>query len=157
MKTFPMLFRVTLATIAVTAMAVLATPAQAGRSAPLVNPPAVAIPASAGKALTEVEVRDAIVKGGAAKTWMLKSEQPGRLVLAVDVRSRHAAEVAITYDAKSYRVEYLSSVNLNYRKTETGEVIHPTYLRWIKGLMAEINKGLGIQSAPGETSDVDEL
>lgn len=157
MKLFPSISRALCLALTVATLAVFATPALAGRSTPLVNPPAVVIPATAGKAWTEIEVRDAIVRGGAAKTWVLKSEQPGRVVLAVDVRSRHAAEVAITYDAKTYRVEYLSSVNLNYRKAEQGEVIHPTYIRWVRGLMAEINKGLGIQSTQAEPADADEL
>ena len=49
---------------------------------------------------------------------------------------RHVAVVAITYDAKSFSINYVSSQNL----LQKGGQIHKSYNRWIRNLEGAIRR-----------------
>ena len=49
---------------------------------------------------------------------------------------KHVAAVAITYDAKSFSINYVSSQNL----LQKGGQIHKSYNRWIRNLEGAIRR-----------------
>ena len=62
--------------------------------------------------------------------------------------SSAASKVAITYDAKTVKIQYVSSQKLAYEaKPDGSRVIHPRYIAWVKNLRADIVRDL---NAPPE-------
>ena len=93
------------------------------------------------------QVRDAIVTGAASHGWALKSETPGRLVLALEHKGgKHRLEVAANYTEAGYQIEYLSSDNLKYAKASDGsQVIDSAYYRWLSSMAAATRKSLTVK------------
>jgi hypothetical protein len=71
----------------------------------------------------------AIKRAGTSLGWDIQKVGPGKMKGTLDVR-RHVAVVDITYDMKSFSIEYVSSQNLLH----DGDMIHRNYNRWIKNL-----------------------
>lgn len=121
---------------------------------PLVNPAPIKTATLTRVKLSAPQVRAAIIAGGAAQAWMLKSEEADHVVLRFE-KGRYAVEVRLPYSEEGYRIEYLSSRNLDYQIAEldsrpnvfpeigvtkpTGPVIHPAYTRWTDALSRSIN------------------
>lgn len=105
-------------------------------SAPIMNVSDQTVAAPPGKAMTQDQVKTAILRAGSALGWVMKEEKPGLIVGTLSLRD-HIAVVDIPYSAKSYSITYKSSVNLN----ETNGQIHRNYNGWIQNLQ----KGIGNQ------------
>lgn len=117
---------------------VIATAALAGcNTMPIQNVSDAPVTTATGKHLNEVQVRDAIVRAGAALGWQMKEESPGLLVGTLYLR-KHVAVVSIPYSANTYSVQYRSSVNLD----EKDGKIHKNYNGWIQNLTRGINAQL---------------
>jgi hypothetical protein len=97
--------------------------------APIHNVEQTPVTTASGKALTQDQVRNAIVRAGAALGWQFKDEGPNMLVGSIHLRT-HEAVVSIPYSATSYSIKYRSSSNLN----EAGGNIHKNYNGWIQNL-----------------------
>ncbi|MDB5957037.1 hypothetical protein [Ramlibacter sp.] len=120
------------------ATVVLAAAALAGCvAAPIMNVSEAPVATASGKALSNEQVRGAIVRAGSALGWQMKEEGPGMLLGTLQLRN-HTAVVAIPYSPKSYSVQYRSSVNLD----EKGGTIHKNYNGWIQNLTRGINAQL---------------
>jgi len=86
-------------------------------------------------ALSKQQVRDAIIAGGLAHGWALKSETPGRLVLELEHRGKYRVEIAVSYDETQYSIAYVSSENLRYSEGADGaRMIDNAYYRWLSAL-----------------------
>lgn len=83
------------------------------------------------------DVRNAIVRAGAALGWQMKDDGPGRIVGTLHLRD-HMAQVVITYSVQSYSINYLNSQNLKY----DGGSIHSNYNGWIQRLDGQIRANL---------------
>ncbi|HUO79861.1 MAG TPA: hypothetical protein VMU00_06940 [Steroidobacteraceae bacterium] len=100
------------------------------------------IPPKAGTQRTLEDVQHAITVAGAkAGHWSVSESSPGRMKLTVMTRS-HSAVVEITFDTQSYSIHYVDSTNLNYKKTDTEELIHPHYNGWVLKLKQNIDQQL---------------
>ena len=106
-------------------------------SAPIMNVKDAAVTSSSGKAMSNTEVRNSILRAGAALGWQMKDEGPNMLVGALILRD-HTAVVEIPYSPSTYSIKYRSSVNL----TESGGNIHKNYNGWIQNLTRGINAQL---------------
>ena len=88
------------------------------------------------KSYTLTDVRNAIMRAGAALGWQMQEVAPGHLVGTLNVRT-HRAQVDIKYNTKSYSITYKDSTNLNYDGTN----IHSNYNGWVQNL----DKGIKTQ------------
>ncbi len=99
---------------------------------PPINNPLVGINTS--KALTQDEVRLAIITACPRTHWVAKDIKPGEIEATVHVRS-HTAVVTISYNAKEYHIKYKSSTNLHAKDG----TIHKNYNGWIDNLRRNID------------------
>ncbi len=83
------------------------------------------------------EVKNAILKAGVARKWIMSVVYPG-VIKARQLSGSHSAEIIITYTATSYSIKYDSSHNLN---ASNGK-IHRNYNRWIHNLDKQIQLNL---------------
>lgn len=118
-----------------------ATPA-AAKTVELPEPQRVAAVGPMGKAPTAEQVRHAVATAGAPRGWMMVDEQPGRITLRNVVRGKHTVVVAVDYDAGGFRIDYVSSENMNFREKRGRRYIHPKYLQWTAMLAQDIGARL---------------
>lgn len=122
-------------------IALLATPAYAANTAPLYTPEPIQVPA--GKSAEDV--KKAVRKALFDKAWEIREIGPGHLqgkhTKSGGKGKLHVAVVDVRFDAKSVRIVYKDSQELNYDK-ESG-VIHKTYNGWAKNLEKNIRANLG--------------
>jgi|SRR5882672_4062883 len=114
--------------------------APAGANDPVVNFENLPVAASAGKLLSQAQVRDAIVAAASARQWKVNYVAAGMLVAQRNIAGRHLVEVDIRYGPQQYSVLYRNSINMNYRDADA--TIHPNYNRWTKELVDSINRAL---------------
>lgn len=122
-------------------IALLATPAYAANTAPLYTPEPIQVPA--GKSAEDV--KKAVRKALFDKAWEIREigpgHQQGKHTKSGGKGKLHVAVVDVRFDAKSVRIVYKDSQELNYDK-ESG-VIHKTYNGWAKNLEKNIRANLG--------------
>ena len=106
--------------------------------APIQNVSDAPVTVVSNKPLTEMDVRNAIVRAGAGLGWIMKDAGPGKLNATLLLRT-HTAEVEIPYSTGSYSITYKSSTNLQ----EANGKIHRNYNGWIQNL----NRGINAQLA----------
>lgn len=96
-------------------------------------------------------IQDSILKALEFKRWVVEKKSDGLVIASINVRS-HRARIKITYDQKSYQINYMDSTNLDYRvkkmrvvtRDYVGESnkgvahIHRNYNKWIQLLDNEI-------------------
>lgn len=119
-------------------LAVPAAAAQA-RSAELVDPPSIQIPAGVAQAQVGREVKRALLGRG----WSINQERPGEVESTLYLRG-HEVRIAIGYDARAVRITYLASANLDYEEVDGKRWIHSNYLGWIGFLAGDIANNLRI-------------
>lgn len=116
-------------------LALATAPAQA-KVDELPEPQRVAVAGPMGKTPSLEQVRHAVATAGAPRGWQMVDEQPGRITLRNVVRGKHTVVVAVDYDAAGFRIDYVSSENMNYREKRGRRYIHPKYMQWT-GLLAQ--------------------
>lgn len=116
-----------------------ATTAQAGcmRCDPILNVANAPVMSASGKALTDDQVKSAIIRAGAALGWQMKDAGAGTITATLLIR-KHTAEIEIPYSPTSYSISYKSSVNLD----EGDGQIHKNYNGWVQNLTRGINAQL---------------
>ena len=85
------------------------------------------------------KVKKAIYLAGAGLGWSMSDKGRGKAIGTLHLRS-HVAVVDITYDNKTYSINYKDSQNLGY---ENGN-IHSNYNGWIQNLNKAIQVNLSI-------------
>ena len=108
------------------------------RCEPILNISDAPVTSASGKAMTNDQVKGAIIRAGAGLGWIMKEAGPGKLTATLAVR-KHTAEIEIPYSSKQYGVKYKNSTNL---EAADGQ-IHKNYNGWIQNL----NKGINAQLA----------
>lgn len=88
-------------------------------------------------ALQDVEM--AIRRAGAGLGWQIVPRAPGKAEGILVLRD-HRAVVDITYDAKTYGIQYKDSTNLGY----DGTTIHSNYNGWVQNLDKAIRTQLSL-------------
>ncbi len=114
------------------------------RSAPLVDPDPIAIPAG----LTQEQVAKDIKRALIARGWSVTSEQPGQIDSTLHLRT-HTARIQATYDDKQVRLAYVSSEELGYKEKNGKRSIHPNYLGWVGFLVNDINTNFKVSESGG--------
>ncbi|EAA8386706.1 hypothetical protein OZ379_000692 [Salmonella enterica] len=114
------------------AFAVVGALAGCARTAPIDN---IQSTVSAGH--TEAQVKNAILKAGAQRQWIMNDAGPG-VIKARQQNRDHIVEVRITYSATGYSIKYDSSLNL----LASGGKIHKNYNRWVRNLDKDIQINL---------------
>jgi hypothetical protein len=103
---------------------------------PIYNVKGAPVEGPGGKPPTMAEVEKAIVRAGSALGWKMQPVKPGHVVGTLNLRS-HTAIVDVTFDTRTYNINYKDSVELNYDGTN----IHKNYNGWIQNL----DKGIRAQ------------
>lgn len=107
------------------------------RTAAVYNVTDTPINTGSGKEPTMEQVEQAIL-GAATATkpaWSMKVLKPGHILATLHIRS-HTAIVDITYNTKSYSINYNGSTNLKY--DAEAKTIHSNYNGWIQNLDSAI-------------------
>ncbi len=107
------------------------------RSAELVDPPPIAVPAGLSQAQVASEIKRALQGRG----WAVNQERPGETEATLYLRG-HDVRIAIDYDARDVRIAYQASANLDYEEAEGKRWIHSNYLGWIGFLAGDIQNNL---------------
>ncbi len=118
------------------AAAVVGALAGCARTAPIAQ---IQTTVSAGH--TEAQVKNAILKAGIQREWIMSDAGPGVIKARQQTRD-HVAEIKINYSATSYSINYDSSLNL----MASGGKIHKNYNRWVHNLDKDIQINLGSSS-----------
>jgi hypothetical protein len=144
-------------------LALLAVPASARTSVPIIDYPDQPVVTGSGKTLSAADVRQAIASAATQRNWVVTNGPgEGRVTATLTVRNKHTISVVIAYKADAFSVGYLSSVNMNYNEnwpveqTSYGNrgytvqqkdntlpgVIHPNYNKWVQDLLTGIKINL---------------
>jgi hypothetical protein len=101
----------------------------------------IAVETSSGKALTAAQVQAAITAAATRRDWVVKPAGRGQLAAHIDVR-QHAVDLVIRFDNKKYSLDYKDSTELGYvaKAGDKGPLIHPSYNKWLRTLVADIKK-----------------
>jgi hypothetical protein len=130
------------------ALAVLSLFAFAGlvhaRSAALVDPDPVAIPAGLSQEQVVKDIKRALIGRG----WSVTTEQPGEIQSTLNLRD-HVARIKVSYDAQQVRLAYMDSSNLDYKLKRGKPVIHGNYLGWIGFLVNDLNTNFTVSAEGG--------
>lgn len=114
------------------AIAVVGALAGCARTAPIAQ-----VHSSVSAGHTQEQVKNAILKAGVQRQWIMSEVGPGVIKGRQQTRN-HVAEVRITYSATGYDIKYDSSLNLQ----ASGGKIHKNYNRWVHNLDKDIQVNL---------------
>lgn len=117
-----------------------ASPAHAGKHDPIYTPEPIAVPAGKGSE----EVKKAVRKALFDKGWEAREIGAGHMQgkhTKSGKNGSYTAVVDVRYDARTVRIGYKDSENLNYDKTDN--TIHGTYNKWVRNLERNIRANLG--------------
>ena len=106
-------------------------------SAPIRNVSNAPVTSASGKALSDDQVKGAIIRAGSALGWQMKEIGPGKLGATLNLR-KHEAVIEIPYSRAGYSITYKASTGLD----ETAGNIHKNYNGWIENLTRGINAQL---------------
>ncbi len=90
-----------------------------------------------GTRLSLGEIRQAIIKAGHQKRWVMNDNKPGELTARFNP-GKYSVEVAIPYSTKNYSILYRTSTGLK----ANGKKIHRTYKKLINELQNAIRTGI---------------
>ena len=107
------------------------------RTAQVYNVTDTPINTGSGNEPTLEQVEKAILSAATASkpAWAMRVVKPGLITATLNVRS-HMAVVDITYNTKSYSINYKESNNLKYDGEKN--TIHSNYNGWIQNLDSAI-------------------
>lgn len=139
-------------TIVLAALAAFAFSGQVmARSAPLVDPDPIEIPAG----LTDKQIAKEIKRALLQRGWEVTSDKPGDIEGTLHLRT-HMAKIRITYDSRQVNIAYLDSSELEYAQKNGKRVIHPNYLGWIGFLASDIKANLAVTALDSDTENESE-
>ena len=138
-----------------TMLAVASVPAIAGKQDPMVIPAYEKVESTNGIPPTAARIKAAIIHAGKARGWTVSDSEPGRVTLRYAPRT-HEVMVAVRYDANGYKIEYVSSKEMNYEIKRGKPEIHGNYNRWIRNLAIDIqNSPVFHQADAGTDADAE--
>ena len=119
------------------AFAFAAAPAFAGKHDPMDIPVYERVESTNGIPPSAARIKAAILHAGKTRGWTTVESEPGRVTLRYAPRT-HEVVVAVRYDDNGFKIEYVSSVEMNYRMKGGAPEIHGNYNRWIRNLSQDI-------------------
>lgn len=118
-------------------LAAACAPAIAGKQDPMVIPVYEKVESTNGIAPTAARIKAAIIHAGKSRGWTVGDSEPGKVTLRYAPRT-HEVIVAVRYDANGFKIEYVSSKEMNYETKRGTPEIHGNYNRWIRNLAFDI-------------------
>jgi hypothetical protein len=112
-------------------------PAMAGKQDPMVVPAYEPVESTNGIPPSAARIKAAIIHAGKTRGWAVVDSEPGRVTLRYAPRT-HEVVVAVRYDANGFKIEYVSSREMNYEIKRGAPRIHGNYNRWIGNLALDI-------------------
>lgn len=119
-------------------LACVAPPAFAGKHDPMDVPVYERVESTNGIPVSAARVKAAILHAGKIRGWTALEGEPGRVILRYTPRT-HEVVVAVRYDANGFKIEYVSSREMNYEIKNGKAEIHGNYNRWIRNLSQDIH------------------
>ncbi|MEP7244601.1 MAG: hypothetical protein ABI885_13115 [Gammaproteobacteria bacterium] len=107
------------------------------RSAPLVDPAPVPVPA--GMAVKDVS--KAIRAGVVLRGWVVSKDDGSKIDAVLNNRD-HTVNIAIAYDATQVKVSYVSSDKMLYTEKNGTRYIHKKYMAWASNVANDISREL---------------
>lgn len=101
-----------------------------------------------GRALTQKDMRTAIVDAAQARGWVVIGDEPGKLTLRYAPRT-HVAIIQVDYDDKGFKIGYVGSENLDYEVKRGKTYIHGNYNVWLQRLSLDIKNSKVLWSVIG--------
>lgn len=96
------------------------------------------------RGLNQEQIDRAFLEAGRSDGWVIQKSKANSFIGKLFVRS-HYVEIAIDIEKEAYSVIYNDSRNMKYDPKMN--YIHRNYYRWVTNLIADINRGLSIESA----------
>lgn len=109
----------------------------ASRTAPLVDPPPVPLPAG----ISQDTVVHVIGQALSVHGWRVVKSAPGEIDAVYDPRE-FSVTIAVHYDTREIQVNYVTSEKLLYKVRHGRPYIHASYARWIRNLVTDIHNEL---------------
>lgn len=128
-----------LAMLLLFALVVAVPQAAFARKHEIVDPQPVLVPAGVAATTVATEIKRTL----AGRGWTLAGEKPGHVDAVLHLR-QHVARIALDYDAKSVRITYVSSENLDFVEKKGRRYIHGNYLSWVQNLATDLQRNLQI-------------
>ena len=119
-------------------------------------------PHGASPSVTLEQIRASITRAASERGWSLVESAPERVRVSIVVRDRHEATVDVRFDAETFSIGYVDSINLDYSSTgvppekrsqkstlrrltteqtfDLGPRIHPNYNKWVARLADQIER-----------------
>ena len=88
------------------------------------------------------KIKNSIIRAGASLGWVIVPAAKNQLEGTLNVRA-HTLVVTIDYSAAGYKIQYKSSVNMEYKNGK----IHPQYRNWVLNLQRHIDTEIATISA----------
>ena len=108
------------------------------RSGAQVLSPSSQFGADAGISLADM--RKDILLGATDAGWT-PTQQGDKIEARIVVRGKHTVVVAIPYTTAGYRIEHVSTTNMDEKREKDGSItLHPNYNKWVSNLQQKIDK-----------------
>lgn len=104
------------------------------RQVPLVDPPPIAVPAGFNAAQVENAIAQALMLRG----WTIDSRKGGEIDATYAPRD-FSVSIAVHYDTRQIRINYVTSSHLKYEVKNGQRMIHTNYANWIQNLVNDIH------------------
>lgn len=104
---------------------------------PMLIPAYERVESTNGIPVSAARVKAAIIHAGKSRGWTVADSEPGRVTLRYAPRT-HEVVVAVRYDSNGFKIEYVSSKDMNYEVKRGTPQIHGNYNRWIRNLALDI-------------------
>lgn len=103
----------------------------------LVLPPTVV-----GSGYYAQDVHSAIIRAAERREWRVIADRPGLVMLEFRHGTKCGATISVNYSPSRFRISYVKSFGLDYKKSGGSQTISRRYNRWISTLEKEIRKAL---------------
>jgi len=110
----------------------------AGKQDPMVVPAYERVESTNGIPPSAARIKAAIIHAGKTRGWTVADSEPGKVTLRYSPRT-HEVVVAVRYDANGFKIEYVSSKEMNHEVKRGVAEIHGNYNRWIRNLALDIH------------------
>lgn len=105
-------------------------------AAPLVDPPAVDVPAGFSQKEAMTILRRTLIQ----RDWLVLKDSANEVDARLNVRA-HSITVRYTLSGQKISFEYLDSVNMDYKLDRRGNpVIHRKYAGWMNNVVTALNR-----------------
>lgn len=112
---------------------------------PIVDLIDVAVPVNTDGSQPKLDdVKTAIISASRKRGWTPVVSGSNKITANLLVRSKHFAEVEITYNSNTYSIVYKSSRELDYN--EKKRKIHRNYNKWVSMLSSSIQREFGVRA-----------